>query len=244
MWLIILQNTVCSHEIQFAIALLHDAHAVLFDGRGAMNKRLLHRCRIQDLLALIRRNGTCKKSHSPSNHWRRNTCTAQCTAPTGVAGAEDLLAVCHDIGLDTSVSIRELMGCHTTGAEACDAVTVVDTTDTDDIHLICRVVEGPEVRAVVSDSAHHDDATGSHLIHLLHKWEVKIIRPTNGEIQNIRLHDYGIVEGIQEPRRIRNLLIREHTICIYLRFICKSLAFLRLTSDDSRDEAPMTQAVV
>ncbi len=57
----------------------------------------------------------------------------------------------------------ELMGGHASGGEACDPPRIVDAPDTDDIHLIGRVVEGPPQGAVVADGRDQKDATGGDL---------------------------------------------------------------------------------
>lgn len=72
-----------------------------------------------------------------------------------------------EVHLGPAVAARQLPSGHAAAGEGRDLVSVVNPAHTQDVVLICRVVQRPIQRAVVADCAHHYDAVAGDFPHLL-----------------------------------------------------------------------------
>ena len=100
-------------------------------------------------------------------------------------------------------------------------------THPDHVHLVCRVVEGPVQRPIVTDGGYHDDVVCRQLPHLVHEGLVHEVRAPDAKVEDVDLLHDGKVEGVQELACVGDLVVGEHPVDVELGVRGEAQALLR-----------------
>ena len=255
--LVALQDMHGPDEVDLSSALDVDRLAV--QPCGALDKGLLHRGRIEQAPSNVFRNGAGEQSRCPGDDGRRDARPRQAPASVLHPRSAHVLAVGQHVRLDATVARRQFPGRHPPRRETRRAIVVGDATDSDDIVLVCRVVQCPVEGPVVSDGRHHDDPTrcdlqylqredaGGRLLrpasHLLDERVIEEIRSADAQVDDLHPRDDGVVEGVHEPRRVGDLVVREHLERVELDVGSESETSVVAPRNDARHERAVPQSV-
>ena len=88
-------------------------------------------------------------------------------------------------------------------------VIIGDSPYADDVHLIGGIVESAVKRAVVADGRDHDDSVSGQFPHFIHERVIHEVRPADGQVQHVDFLQDGVVEGVEEPRGVGDLVVGE-----------------------------------
>mmetsp|Transcript_14424 Transcript_14424/g.45099 ORF Transcript_14424/g.45099 Transcript_14424/m.45099 type:complete len:504 (-) Transcript_14424:76-1587(-) len=232
-----------AHKVHLARALLRLRNAAP-QPAGGVHKCLLHRGGVQNLPAVRLGHGGCQQGDGARHDGAGDASAAQRAAAALDLGSRHVAAVGDHVRLEASRPVRQLLGGHAAAGEGGNAVRIVDAAHADDVHHVRGVVERAVQRPVVANGRHHDDAVGGHLVHFLHERDVQVVGPADAQVDDVNFGGDGVVERVQEPRRVRHLVVGEDAEGVDVGVGREAMAHVVLARDHTHHEGAVAQTVV
>lgn len=99
-------------------------------------------------------------------------------------------------------------------------------------------------RTIVTDRGHHDHTVRTQFLDLLHERLIPEIRSADAEVQDMDLPVQGVVESIQEPGCVAEMIPREDTEDVEFRIRGQAWTVWMTSRDHSCDEGPVTDLII